>query len=133
MRDPAPSCFARLAQPIIAVSALALLAACGNAVDSDTAARPADVAMPATDYERDETALAQTPEPEPDDCNASQVDPYIGRAADFEVRAEVLERIAPLVNVRWLAPGDEVDGEAELERLTIELDEEDVITEARCG
>ncbi|MEE4154106.1 MAG: hypothetical protein V2I27_08090 [Erythrobacter sp.] len=117
---------------IAAGSAALLLAACGNAVDEDVPPNPADVDMPATDYERDEPPLAPPSIAESEDCNADLVEPFIGREADFRVRSEVLEYVAPIVNVRWLGPGEEGTREFEMVELIIRLDEDDTILSARC-
>jgi hypothetical protein len=109
------------------------LAACGNSVDDDVAPNPAEVDMPAVDYERDDVVLAEEGEEDPSSCNRDRADPYIGRIADYEVRAELLEKVAPIVNVRWLSPGDQASEDREMQRLTIELDDDETILAVRCG
>ncbi len=117
---------------IAAAAGALLLAACGSAVDSDAEATPTDVDIPAAAFEADTPPLAGDTAPGPMDCNADLVEPFIGRAADFGVRAQVLEKVAPTINVRWLRPDEEDVDTIEMERLTIELDGDNTIIAATC-
>ena len=121
-----------------AASALSLTA-CGEAVDADAAPNPAQIDMNATDFERDEIAIGPEGDgdADPADCNAVLAEPFIGQTVDFEVRSELLETVAPLVNVRWLSPADREelgdDADREMQRRTVELDESETVTAVYCG
>lgn len=116
-----------------ATCALMLIAGCGQAVDSDAEPVPADVEMPAVDIERDDVAITDAGDENPASCNVDRVDPYVGMQADYETRAEMLEKVAPLVNVRWLSPDDQRTEDREMQRLTVELSEDGEILAVRCG
>ena len=120
---------------LFAATAFAL-SACGDSVevgdDGDVAAQAMDVDIPRADYDRVEAVV--TPEPgEPSDCNADLARPYIGQDVDAETRGELLSEVAPIVDVRWLAPGEVTTDDYDGRRLNVSFDENEIITGVRCG
>ncbi len=126
------------AATLAAMSAL-MLSSCGDAVDAETEASPAQIDIEATNFERDDIAIGPEGDgdADPADCNAGLAEPFMGKAIDYEVRSELLETVAPLVNVRWLTPEDRAEDGAsedrEMQRLTVELDADDTVTAIYCG
>ena len=115
--------------------ALSLLA-CGESTDvgpdNDVVAQPSDIDIPEVDYER--TAEAPTPGMiEASGCNADLARPYIGRDLDVETRSALLGDVAPLVDVRWLGPAEQMTGDVDPQRLNVTFDDNDVITAVACG
>lgn len=120
---------------VIALSAMVAisLGGCGNAVDADAEPSPVDVEMPDLAYERDDASIGYEGENDPASCNLDRADEFVGMEADYEVRAELLEKVAPLVNVRWIGPNETAEDDQERPRLTVELDENEKIIAVRCG
>ena len=130
MKSPLPE-IARPATFLIA-GLITLTVACGEAVDEDAAPRPDD-SVKVSNYQRDLPITGVNEETDADDCNAEIARQYIGEPASFETKAEILEAVAPLVNVKWMMPDDSVDDDFNPERLLVQLDASELITGARCG
>ena len=115
---------------------LAMSAACSDSTpvgeDGDIPSQAADTEIPEFDYGR-------KPNPEPvaatDEagCNAGLAEPFIGEEASAETRGQLLSAVAPIVNVRWIDPSEDEDGDVDPRRLTIMLDEAGAIQSAECG
>lgn len=135
MAYPIPLRFARPAKPLAAIGALGLLAACGSSVDADAPPQPADSDIAAVGLDADAAAPLEptgVADARAEACNADLVEPYIGRKADFRVRSSVLESVEPIVNVRWLTPGEDAAENSEMTQLMIELDEDGTVLSANC-
>lgn len=128
--------------------ALFTLSACGEAVDADTAPRPETIAFPEAIPVNSAATVLQREGALAENCGAESAETFIGDTLDYQVRADLLQAIAPQVNVRWLEPGLEpgLDPEAEaasdpdagpgsassLQRLTVEMDDDKEIISVRC-
>ncbi len=110
-----------------------ILSSCGDAVDEGSPPNPAEPVDVALDYERDDIAIASDQgRKDPASCNAGLAQPFVGKTVDYEVRSELLETVAPLVNVKWITPEDELTDDREMQRLVVRMDGEDVITSVAC-
>ncbi len=110
-----------------------ILPSCGDAVDEDTPPNPAEPVDVALDYERDDIAVPTDANPEdPSSCNADLAQPFVGRTVDLDVRSQLLETIAPIVNVKWLTPDDTLTGGSENPRMVVRMDGESMITSIAC-
>lgn len=65
-------------------------------------------------------------------CDAKAAQAYIGKTANAEVMAQA-KAAAGASNVRTLRPGQMVTMEFNAGRLNLDVDENNVITNARCG
>jgi hypothetical protein len=125
-----------LVLPLVTLSALTL-SACGEAGSADTEPTPENIEMEVATFEPEDTSAGPEAVSGPMACNAALAESFIDRTIDFEVRSELLAAVAPLVNVRWLSPEERAAASAEEaadpERLTVELDEDDTVTDIYCG
>ena len=115
-----------------ALAALAL-AGCGDAEETPIDPEPMEDLAPVPRIGPVEQESEVTGPVELTDCNAVRAEPFIGREADLDTRVALLDAVAPLPNVRWIGPGESVDGNLEPTRLTVFLDADEVITGLRCG
>ena len=124
---------------LIALASSLALAACG-ADESDpsenVAASPEVPVMSEAESPviADQAAMAMpVGTPEPTECNADRAAQFAGRTADAEVRAELVEAVAPVTAIRWVGPGDATTEDYSPERLNVMLDAGEVIVSAHCG
>jgi hypothetical protein len=68
-------------------------------------------------------------------CGAPLMGPFIGKLADQPTRAEIAKMIGRTDNLRFVAYGsiDNVNPDATNPRLSIMLDAQNIIRDARCG
>ncbi|NKB16386.1 MAG: peptidase inhibitor I78 [Sphingomonadales bacterium] len=67
-----------------------------------------------------------------DGCGMSLVQSFVGLRANDAVRGEVA-RQSGAGSLRWVRPGEAVTMDFRADRITAELDEDDVIRTLRCG
>ncbi len=67
-----------------------------------------------------------------DGCGMSLVQSFVGLRANDAVRGEVA-RQSGAATTRWIRPGEAVTLDFRADRITAELDEDDVIRTLRCG
>jgi hypothetical protein len=65
-------------------------------------------------------------------CDATGTDHLVGRQATAELSAEA-QRLSNARTVRWLKPGQMVTMEYRADRLSISVDEQNLVTKIRCG
>ena len=124
---------------LIALASSFALAACGadesNPAENVAASPEVPVFSEETPPATAEAATMAMPvgTPEPTDCNADRAAQFAGRTADTEVRAELVEAVAPVTAIRWVGPGDATTEDYSPERLNVMLDAGEVIVSAHCG
>lgn len=127
---------ASLARALI-LSGVFALAACGSTepAQSDTASSAttsADTSV--TDAPADQLTMVPPVDPaDPSTCNAPAAEPFIGREADQAARSELAAAVAPITDIRWVAPGDATTEDLRPERLNVILDLEGAIAAVHCG
>ena len=125
------------------------LAACGETAD-ETGANGEDSAMTASTDETGSTPTgdgAATPAeaartraaagdvdslPEGDECGASKVATFVSQEATPAVRARIAAEVGHS-RIRWIGPDTVVTMDFRPDRLNVTLDENDIITGARCS
>ena len=65
-------------------------------------------------------------------CSADSLSQFVGQSATSEVGAEML-RISGAGTIRWIQPGMAVTMDFRQDRLNVQLDEQNRITDISCG
>ncbi len=68
-------------------------------------------------------------------CGANEMGPFIGKVADQATRAEMVKTLGRSDNIRFVAFGSSanINGDPTNPRLSLMLDAQNVIRDARCG
>ena len=73
-------------------------------------------------------------DPAAQNCGAPQMAPFIGKLADQTTRAEIAKVLGRTNNLRFVVFGsDDVNPDATNPRLSLMLDAQNIIRDARCG
>lgn len=73
-------------------------------------------------------------DPAAQNCGAPQMAPFIGKLADQATRAEIAKVLGRTNNLRFVVFGsDDVNPDATNPRLSLMLDAQNIIRDARCG
>ena len=124
--NDADSFAARIGQPGAAPAAVAPVAAATNA---PAVAEPLPGAAPGA------FARGTLTDPAASNCGAPLMGPFIGREANQPTRAEIAKTLGRTDNLRFVAFGSTatVNPESTNPRLSIMLDGQNIIRDARCG
>jgi hypothetical protein len=119
-----------------ALPALMLLAACGEATDADAPPNPTEP-VEVADISRDLPDVDEVAPPVGTidaGCRAQLAEPFVGETLDLGTRTTLLDAVEPQAIVRFIEPGDEIEGDDNnADRLNIRTNEAEEITEVFCG
>lgn len=123
------------------LAAVALLAACNTAVETDPSADQTGDTPVSAEPDEDQVAArdpAAEPSPAPsqtgeEPCNANRAQSFVGKKADPQTRADLASAVSPVSDIRWVAPGMATTEDYRIERLNVMLDQQDTIVSLHCG